>query len=70
MKLKVGDRVRVTDRYPAYDLLAYHTGSVHSMKVSHTHVDGVVMAVKLDFDDGPGGEDGLVFYDYELEKMK
>jgi len=67
--LKVGDHVRVTDRYPAYDLLAYRTGRIHSMKHSHTHVDSLVMAVKLNFDDGPGGEHGLVFYDYELEKI-
>jgi len=69
---KIGDHVRVTEKYPAYDLIRYHVGRVHSIKMSHLSSDanGVIMAIRIDFDDGPGGDDGLVFYDYELEKIK
>lgn len=71
MKLKIGDHVRVTEAYPAHHLLRWHTGCVRTMKRSHKNdVMGVVRAITIDFDEDPNpGPGGLVFYDYELEKI-
>jgi hypothetical protein len=66
---KIGDRVRVNENYPAYDGLAFRVGRICSMKPSMSGPLGR-MAIKIDFDGGPRGKNGLVFYEYELDKVE
>jgi hypothetical protein len=68
---KPGDRVRVTEKYPCHGMLRWHVGSICTVKLQKIEPDAIRgdVLITIDFDGGPCGRKGLIFYPDELELL-